>query len=210
MSIFKILALAAAVIAARASATPIILSFDGLSPGPVPDGYGGINWGGNWFVLPQAQYPYSAHSGNASVYTSPGYGEVDFFFTSPVYFVGAYFAIAPSNTVYFNLYDNGQLVNTSVILKPCSDSPPGALGCQNALPGTNPPRFLPSGYYSQTITEVGVFSQAQGLYTMSDLVYNTTEAPTVPEPSTLLLTGSLLAAVFCGVLLKRRWALGLA
>jgi len=206
VSILRSLGLVLALAIAPASATPIILSFDGLPAGAVPDGYGQIDWGGNWFVLTQPVYPYSAHSGSASAYTAPGYGEVDFFFTTPSYFVGAYFSIAPSNYVYFNLYDDGLLVHTSVILHPCSDAGPGALGCQGALPGTNPPRFLPSGYFNQPITEVGVFSPAQGFYTMSDLVYNTTSAPSVPEPSTLLLTGSLLTLALGRVALRRRFA----
>jgi hypothetical protein len=165
-------------------ATAIIVGFEGLSDGPIPDGYGGINWGGNWFALTFEQYPYEPHSGTNSAYAIPFSGEYTLDFLEPIHFVGAFFALAPSNRVYFNLYSEGQLVHTSLIMRPCVDAGPGDPLCDSAEPGTNPPRFLPSGYYEQKVDQVGIVSFAHGFYVMDDLVYGTGPEDVVPEPST--------------------------
>src|SRR4051812_10099560 len=66
-----------ALAAAPAQADPVVVSFDDLvGQATVPQGYGGINWGGVWTSYDWAQAPYTPHSppNTSRVYT-PATGE---------------------------------------------------------------------------------------------------------------------------------------
>jgi hypothetical protein len=181
-------------------------NFEGLPDGAVPDGYATVLWGGKWSVTSNPSYPYTPHSPPNVAFTPVATNtEVDFSFISPVYLSGAFFAIAPSNSVYFKLYALGLLVHTSATLVPCTDALPGDPVCDNAAPGTNPSRFLPSGYTNQTIDTVGVFSQAQGFYAMDDVLFNTGAAAPgqAPEPPTGMLAAAGLLMVLAIAIARR-------
>jgi hypothetical protein len=86
-----------------------------------------------------------------------------------------------------------------VILRPCSDAGPGDPVCDSADPGTNPSRFLPTGYYNDKIDRIGVVSFGHGYYVMDDLVYGfgPDTATTTPEPTAwILMGGGLLGLCF--------------
>ena len=166
-------------VSARASAT--VVTFDDLvGQALVPDGYGGINWGGNWTHYDSPQFPYTPHSDPQRVYTpNTGDGEYLFSFVTPDQtFQGAWFSGFSFATVTFNLYNDSVLVWTSATLAPSSV-----------------PTFLASGY-SGPVDAVGVFSAANDLYVMDDVTYGESS---VPEPATLLLLAP--AAAFA---LRRR------
>jgi hypothetical protein len=176
-------------------------NFEGLPDGAVPDGYATVLWGGNWSVTSNPPYPYTPHSPPNVAFTQVATNtEVDFSFINPVYFSGAFFAIAPSNSVYFKLYALGLLVHTSTMLVPCTDDP-GTLDpvCTGASPGTNPSRFLSSDDTSQAIDTVGVFSQAQGFYAMDDVLFNTGPGSPAqePEPPAGMLAAAGLLVLLC-------------
>jgi hypothetical protein len=176
------LALLAATLAATASAA--VVTFDDL-PGEnvaVPDGYGGINWGGNWTYYGSVQPPYTPHSPRNRVYDRASEG-IFSFVTPDQTFDGAWFAGMDSTTVQFRLYDNGVLVASSAVL------------------GTSAtPVFLASGY-AGTVDEVRVFSNAPDFFVMDDVTYGTAQAA-VPEPSSLaMLAGGLV--LLAGRLRKR-------
>src|SRR6185295_11318555 len=93
-----------------------IVTFDdlGVDNLTVPDGYGGINWLGNWTSFGQAQDPYNPHSPPNRVYDV--LPEAQFTFLSPTLFEGAWFAGLEPTDVSFNLYLNNALVGTSSTL----------------------------------------------------------------------------------------------
>lgn len=169
--------------------------------GLVPDGYGGINWGGQWSYFDFPQYPYTAESGDVRVYTTEfgTYGEILFSFLTPQIFDGAWFAGGPDESVYFNLYDSGVLVHQS-------DSIFVSSGVVNTPDGpvTNPV-FLASGY-SGPIDQVGVWADANGMYVMDDVTYhnNNADASGVPEPgSVVLMAAGLLTGMLYAVFRRR-------
>ncbi len=84
----------------------VVVTFDDLPDGTVPDGYGGINWGGVWTNYTEPQFPYTPESPPGRVYTpETGAGEYSFSFVNPgQVFNGAYFAGDSSATLYFDLY----------------------------------------------------------------------------------------------------------
>jgi len=170
--------------------------------GYVPDGYGGISWGGLWEYFDFPQYPYTPESGSVRVFTTAygTYGEVPFFFVTPQVFDGAWFAGVPDETVYFNLYDDGTLVFQS----PSIDVSSGTVDTPDG-PVVNPV-FLASGYSGQ-VDEVAVFSPANGLYVMDDVTYHSNGVQAqVPEPASLLLMGAGLLAVLSYAGWRRRRA----
>jgi hypothetical protein len=145
-----------------------VVTFEGLPDGTVPDGYGGINWGGVWTNYSEVQSPYTPESGTNRVYTpGTGAGEYDFSFVTPgQVFNGAYFA--GFSSVDFNLYYQSHLVWTSATLDTSST-----------------PTFLASGY-AGLVDTVGVFSSANDFYVMDNVTYG---VGAVPEPSSLTLMG---------------------
>jgi hypothetical protein len=145
-----------------------VVTFDDLPDGTVPDGYGGINWGGVWTSYSESQAPYTPQSAPSRVYTpDTGAGEYTFSFVTPGQaFNGAYFSGISS--VDFNLYYQSHLVWTSA-----------------TLDTSTTPTFLASGYTGPVDT-VGVFSSANDFYVMDNVTYG---FGAVPEPSSLTLMG---------------------
>lgn len=170
--------------------------------GLVPDGYGGINWAGQWSYFDYPLYPYTPHSGSTRVFTNDygTQGQVLFSFQTPEIFDGAWFAGGPDETVYFNLYDAGALVDKSSSILVSSD-----VVETNDGPVTNPV-FLASGY-SGPVDQVGVWAEANGMYVMDDVTYhNNSNGPAVPEPGSLFLMGAGLVAGLIYVFFRRRAA----
>jgi hypothetical protein len=145
-----------------------VVTFEGLPEGTVPDGYGGINWGGVWTNYSESQPPYTPESGTNRVYTpDTGAGQYTFSFVTPgQVFNGAYFAGISS--VDFNLYYQSHLVWTSATLDTSAT-----------------PTFLASGYAGPVDT-VGVYSSRNDFYVMDNVTYG---FGAVPEPSSLTLMG---------------------
>jgi hypothetical protein len=166
-------------VCSTASAAPIIVNFDDLvGVGPVPDGYGGINWGGVWQHYDDPQEFYTPHSGSTRIYNDPRVSDQPFDFVTPdQVFNGGWFAGPPNFAqVGFDLYDNGVLV---------SSTPRTFL--------SEVPLFLGSGY-GGPVDQVRVFSSEGNFYILDDITYGTVSNP-VPEPSSLLLIGAGLASV---------------
>lgn len=158
-----------------ASSATTVVNFDDLpGDGVVPDGYGGINWGGLWNYYGEIQPPYTAHSAPNRVYDFVSDGT--FTFLTPEVFQGAWFAGYDFATVTFELFNGSTLVWTSATLAP-----------------SDVPTFLASGY-SGLVTSVDVVSPSPDFFVMDDVTYGT--GSTTPEPSSLLLMGTgLMGAV---------------
>ncbi len=166
-----------------ANADTVVVNFDDLvGSAAVPDGYGGINWGGVWTYYGAAQFPYTPESDPNRIY-APFTGvpsEATFSFVTPEIFDGAFFSGDASAPIYFNLYDSlGNLLWTSATLDPSST-----------------PTFLSSGF-SGLVSKVGVYSVTDQLWVMDNVTYETSTVST-PEPASLalLVTGLLGLAGF--------------
>jgi PEP-CTERM motif len=146
--------------AAKAATT--VVTFDTLPDEVVPDGYGGITWGGDWTVYSEVQSPYTPESPPARVYTFDA--DASFSFSAPEVFDGAYFSGEDDALVTFNLYDGATEVWTSTTLTPSST-----------------PTFLASGY-NGLVTRVVVASTEPDFYVMDNVTYGTGTA--TPEPAT--------------------------
>jgi hypothetical protein len=171
-----LMALAGVVIdAPRSMAGTIVVNFDDLTgQGLVPEGYGGVQWGGTWTYFGFPQPPYTAHSGDVRIYNgtpdSDTYIHDDSFgFAAPVIFDGAWFAGGgyPPTAVQFELFLGGTLVHTSEFLEPAEL-----------------PAFLSSGY-SGLVDRAVVhdINPDNDDYVLDDLTYTT-----VPEPSSLIMS----------------------
>lgn len=150
-----------------------VVNFDDLvGQGAVPDGYGGITWGGNWTYYGAVQPPYTPHSPNNRVYDTNREG----FFTlnTPSVFNGAWFAGVNTTTVSFNLYDGAN----------------NLLASSSTLTVSDTPTFLASGY-NGIVTKVGVVSNAPDFFVMDDVTYGTSA---VPEPGSIAMFAGLGAA----------------
>jgi hypothetical protein len=159
-----------------AEAGTVVVDFDDLTgSGSVADGYGGINWGGEWEYYDSNDPPYTPASFPTRVYGVDANGDYNpaasFTFSTSVEFQGAYFA-GYDTPVNFELYLNGTLVHTSASIVPSST-----------------PAFLASGY-SGPVDMVTVITNAGAntvLYVMDDVTYNTLSS--VPEPSSVVMLG---------------------
>jgi hypothetical protein len=159
--------------AAYASTT--VCTFDDLvGQAPVPDGYCGITWSGNWTYYGFSQPPYNPHSPPNRIYDQSN--STNFFsFPTPEVFQGAWIAGNSFATVTFDLYNGNNLVWTSA----------------TGIP-TDTPTFLASGY-SGLVTKVVVDSPAPDFFILDDVTYGTGGG--TPEPASLLLLGSGLLAL---------------
>jgi hypothetical protein len=186
---------ALAFLAAGGRAGAGIVTFDDLpnGGGVVPNGYGGVNWSGNWDYYGGSQPPYNAHSGLNRIYTDYGSpaagqaGENSFSFQAPEVFQGAWFAGYANADLKFSLYFHNVLVFTSADLQPSST-----------------PTFLASGYFG-VVDKVGVSSQANDYYIMDDVTFRNPERAGAPEPAGLTLLGIGTAAL-ASYLWRRRGA----
>jgi len=160
-------------VAANAVAT--VINFDDLQGDnlPVPDGYGGVTWYGQWTYYGFDQPPYNPHSPPNRVYDF--LSDSHFTFGSPVIFDGAWFAGNPFATVQFQMFLNGNLVATSGVLDP-----------------TDTPTFLDSGY-AGLVDDVHVLSPSPDFFVMDDVTYHTGGG--VPEPGSLFLMGTGLTGL---------------
>lgn len=172
-----------------AEAGTVVVNFDDLTgAGTVADGYGGINWGGEWAYYDAAQSPYTPASQFTRVYgvdpiTGSYAAAPSFTFGTNVVFDGAYFSGADFSPVYFNLYLNGNLVHTSATLTP-----------------SDVPAFLDSGYSGQ-VDKVTVIPADPGYYVMDNVTYDTINA--VPEPSSVVMLGAGGLALVLGAARRR-------
>jgi hypothetical protein len=158
-----------------AAAQATVVNFDDLSgEGLVPDGYGGINWGGAWTHYDQEQDPYFPQSPAQRVYPTNNEPTALFSFVNPDrVFQGAWFS-GFMESVSFRLFNDGMLVHTSSSLVP------------TAAPG-----FLASGY-GGPVDEVEVVSAAN-FWVMDDVTY---DATVVPEPASVCLIGAGAVGLF--------------
>jgi len=167
---------------------PIVVDFEGLGAGVVPDGYGGINWNGDWSGV-------DAGGNAAAVGTTSTPGLVctggiacyDTFFdfqngNKAVYGALFWAPDVPADTYYvnFELYNLGAFVHSSSLLYLSSI-----------------PTFLWSGFtnefenvYFGAVDRVAIRTNFVGanngpLFLMDDLTY----VNKVPEPGMLLLVG---------------------
>ena len=164
----KALMAAAAVMAIAGPASATVVNFDDLvGQSPVVDGYGGINWGGQWTYYGYAQDPYTPHSGDYRVYDFATDG--GFSFAAPVVFNGAWFSGKDTSSVQFQLLLGGSVVGASATL------------------GTSvTPAFLASGY-SGLVDQVKVLSGQPDFWVMDDVTYNAGTIGGVPEPASWAL-----------------------
>jgi hypothetical protein len=156
--------------AVTASADTVVTFDDLTGQALVPNGYGGINWNGNWTYYGFVQSPYTPKSGPNRVFDLSPSGDT-FSFLTPEVFEGAFFSGFSSATVKFNLFNGANLVWTSATLAPNST-----------------PTFLSSGY-SGMVTKVEVSSPVPDFFVMDNVTY-ATGSTTVSEPSSLLLLGA--------------------
>jgi hypothetical protein len=184
-----VLAILGLVAPGEAKAGPTVVTFDSIqdrlssASQIIPDGYGGIIWGGKWATVPFDNhlgfFPFD--SNGPGIAPTSGYPS-SFQFVTPQVYDGAYFdqdtRSAPGNVVTVQLFDNSVLVATSSV----------TFGL------VQPPTFIGSGYSGLVDTVVVTYTVQQGPFRAleMDLI---TYGP-VPEPSSLVLTG---IAAFSGL-----------
>lgn len=174
--VVPVLAVAAALLLGPAGASAVTVTFDDLSGnGVVPDGYGGINWNGEWSYYDTFQVnEYVPHSGATRIYPTGNAPSASFDFLADAMFEGAWFNGSDlAGPIYFELFLDGLLMHSSASLIL------GAAGGSNTT-------FLSAGY-AGLVDRVTVRSTAN-YWIMDDLTYR---VASVPEPGSaaLLLAG---------------------
>jgi hypothetical protein len=167
--VLLVVALLLATVTAKAGSKTVVTFDDLTGQGLVPNGYGGINWNGNWSYYGFSQPPYTPESSPNRIYDNVDGGN-SFNFVKPQVFDGAYLSGYSFATVTFELFNGATLVATSGTLDPSAT-----------------PTFLASGY-SGMVTSVDVVSPS-GDFVMDNVTYGTGTSAT-PEPSTFLLFGT--------------------
>ncbi len=173
-TIMMAFAVAIAATSAPAGAASVVVDFEDLQgTGVLADGYGGIQWNGNFSYYDQATPPFEARSGTVAGF--PNYanlppatvGELGFDFLAPVMFESIWFAgrNAPLTLSFFR---GGTL-----------------LGSRSALaPDTGPMR---ADGWNAPIDRVTITGRS-GFWVMDDVSYNTSIVTSaVPEPATWAL-----------------------
>ncbi len=172
----------------------IVINFDDLTPDTLNGGtditglYSGLTWGassdetstggeGFWTVNDDSSFA-TAHSGSNFVYNAFGPNNLSFSFDAPVFFNGAWFALAHGAYTEFQA--------TQVRLRDDLGNLSSWLSLSEA------PVFLNANFASATtiwVERLGSDFEFPGrVFTMDDVTYN---APNpIPEPSTMLLLGS--------------------
>lgn len=156
---------------APASATSIVVGFEDLvGTGILANGYGGINWDGNFSYYDQTMPPFQARSGTVAAF--PNYaklprvsvGELGFGFLAPVMFESIWFAGSDA-PLTLSFYLNGTL-----------------LGSRSALaPDSGPMR---AEGWDAPVDRVTIAGRS-GFWVMDDITYNNNVIPSaVPEPAT--------------------------
>jgi hypothetical protein len=159
-------------------AAQVIVNFDDLiGEGVVPNGYGGLNWNGEWVHRSAPNPPFNPKSPFQRVFNIDRANPSTFTSLPDIVFDGAWYsgfgsiATANDNPIHFELYLNSVLQFTSASLVPSAT-----------------PAFLASGY-SSLVDEVRVISGTGDFYAMDDVTYRTFVAP---EPASLALLGIAL------------------
>ena len=164
-----------------------VLTFEDLSgTGVMPDPYHGIiDWeNGVWNYYNWYQYPYSPHSGIVRTYES-GYDHTPSWgFLQDVIYNGSYFAGV--GDVQMDLYLDGNLVHSTGISYTTSTS-----------------TFFATGY-SGLVDYVTINTAQPDMWVMDDLTYQSAP-PQVPEPTTMILLGSLASGLFGFAGLRKRF-----
>ncbi len=175
-------------------AQAIVITFDDLIPDTLNggtdltgSGYAGLTWGtssdetstgeaGFWSVYDDSSYA-TSHSGSNFVYNAFGPNNLSFSFAAPVFFNGAWFALAQGAFTEFQA--------TQIRLRDNL----GNLSAWSTL--SEAPSFLEANFTGAStiwVERLGSDFEFPGrVFTMDDIKYNSS---TVPEPSTLLLLGS--------------------
>lgn len=171
------LALALAAAAPWAAADTLVLNFDDIAEaGPVPAGYGGLDWSAaGWLAFSDVGGQFTAHSGTGQIATDWGIGDAGSLirFAGDAVFEGAWFSGYEDANVSFVLFHQGVQVATSAVL------------ATSAVPA-----FLASGY-AGVVDAIEVSSNAHGGgFALDDFTFTP-----VPEPGAFALLAAGLAAV---------------
>lgn len=171
------------------SSSATVLDFEDLTgSGSMPDPYHGIiDWEDNvWFHYDWVQNPYYPSSGVQRTYESSNDYTPSWKFLTDVVYNGSFFSGYADATVQMDLYLNGSMVHSTGVFAPSST-----------------PTFFGTGY-SGLVDAVTINTPRADFWVMDDLTYDCGN-PQVPEPTTMLLLGSLASGLFGFAGLKKRF-----